>query len=163
MQHPKNGEGSDITTSHWAFFEQLLFLNGTISASERDSNISIVDPLVSPETSLKGEPLTPRTEDYPDIQEGSSSSDDESIASPAKKKKNYNSFVEQNHHILESEKRKIAIREKDSQPNSDRLFFESLLPYMADIPKIQKLRLRSKIQDLILTELEIASNDNQQQ
>ncbi|KAJ0177429.1 hypothetical protein K1T71_007438 [Dendrolimus kikuchii] len=151
IQHPKSGDGADnIVTSQWTFFEQLKFLKRTVSASERDFNFSITNPpSQSSEPSLNEEPIASITEDFPDIQESLTSGDYNTASAAAtsnsshasrKKRKNYNinSLVEQNHQILELEKRKTTIFEKEcnSQPNSDMLVFKSLVSYMANIPMI---------------------------
>lgn len=72
--------------------------------------------------------------------------------------------TENNDQLLEIEKKKLEILQRESikEKSDDLLFFESLLPYMENIPLRRKLRLRSKIQDLILTEIE-AVEDNIQQ
>lgn len=57
---------------------------------------------------------------------------------------------------LAVEKRKVGLLEKEINADNDPdlQFFKSLLPYMADFNPTQKLRIRSKIQDIILTEYE---------
>lgn len=82
---------------------------------------------------------------------GTSDSDDTSQTAPLKKKRNADNKI-----LLEIEKKRLEILEKECarEKSDDLLFFESLLPYMKDIPPARKLRIRSKIQELILTEIE---------
>ncbi|XP_039290389.1 uncharacterized protein LOC111045565 isoform X2 [Nilaparvata lugens] len=58
---------------------------------------------------------------------------------------------------VKKHKRKINNNRVDMDNNNDLQFFKSLIPYMADFSAIQKLRIRSKIQQIILTEHEQAS------
>lgn len=64
--------------------------------------------------------------------------------------------------FLSVEKRKVALLEKEvnMDSNPDLQFFKSLIPYMANFNPIQKLRIRSKIQDIILQEHEKASTSS---
>lgn len=72
--------------------------------------------------------------------------------------------TENNDQLLEIEKKKLEILERESikEKSGGLLFFESLLPYLENIPLRRKLRLKSKIQDLILVEIEAVENNIQQ-
>lgn len=75
------------------------------------------------------------------------------------------SRAENNDQLLAIEKKKLEILERESikEKSDDLLFFVSLLPYYIEtIPLRRKLRLRSKIQDLILAEMEAVENNIQQ-
>lgn len=69
--------------------------------------------------------------------------------------------TENNDQLLEIEQKKLEIFERESikVKSDDLLFFESLLPYLEYIPLRRKLRLRSKIQELILVEIEAVENN----
>lgn len=47
--------------------------------------------------------------------------------------------------------------------SDDLLFFESLLPYMANVSPTGKLRIKSKIQELVLNQIEALEKSNAQQ
>lgn len=85
-------------------------------------------------------------------------------ASVSQRKKIRMNKTENNDQLLEIEKKKLEILQRESikEKSDDLLFFESLLPYMANIPLRRKLWLRSKIQDLILAEIEAVENNIQQ-
>ncbi|XP_039290365.1 uncharacterized protein LOC111056277 isoform X5 [Nilaparvata lugens] len=86
-------------------------------------------------TSLVGEPMDP---DHPiQVQVDVIADGKSSVAESMKVKKR---------------KRKIVNNDVDMDNNPDLQFFKSLIPYMADFSAIQKLRIRSKIQQIILTE-----------
>lgn len=74
----------------------------------------------------------------------------------AKKKKLTSSFSQRDEQLLDLERKKIEILQKESEKevSDDALFFQSLLPFMKKLPLLRKLRVRSKIQDLIINELE---------
>lgn len=88
----------------------------------------------------------------------------QSYGQTSQRKKIRMSRAENNDQLLAIEKKKLEILERESikEKSDDLLFFESLLPYMETIPLRRKLRLRSKIQDLILAEMEAVENNIQQ-
>lgn len=88
----------------------------------------------------------------------------QSYSQTSKRKKIRMNRTENNDQLLVIEKKKLEILERESikEKSDDLLFFESLLPYMENIPLRRKLRLRSKIQDLILAEIEAVENNIQQ-
>lgn len=63
--------------------------------------------------------------------------------------------------VLEIETRKVELLEKEMNAEEDPnlLFFKSLLPFMKSFTPIQTLRLRGKIQDMILKEYETTQQD----
>lgn len=58
--------------------------------------------------------------------------------------------------LLDIGRQKVELLEREIsvEQNPDLLFFKSLLPYMLEFTPTQKLRIRTKIQNLILAELE---------
>ncbi|XP_069670952.1 uncharacterized protein [Periplaneta americana] len=146
-QHSAHG-AEEISTSTWRLFDELKFLKNTTGVPHRDS-------------SLLADSDTRSTAD-----EGTMSCEEEIESSPLtlqpqRKKIRIPGNSKTDEKLLEIERKKIEIFEKESERerNGDHHFFESLLPYMAQIPLIRKLRLRSRIQDLILNELESLQSD----
>ena len=88
----------------------------------------------------------------------------QSYSQRSQRKKIRMNRTENNDQLLEIEKKKLEILQRESikEKSDDLLFFESLLPYMENIPLRRKLRLRSKIQELILVEIEAIENNIQQ-
>lgn len=70
------------------------------------------------------------------------------------------SIIKRNEELIALERKKIEILEKDAnvEDDDDLLFFKSLLPHIKSLPVIKKLRLRSKIQELVLREIEEVAN-----
>lgn len=170
LDKPKSGDSADkICKSTWQYYDQLLFLKSMKNQSEssgRDSNIStdnnnyystttdtILEELQNP-----GSVQTNSISDTSDILES------QSYGQTSQRKKIRMNRTENNDQLIEIEKKKLEILERESikEKNDDLLFFESLLPYMENIPLRRKLRLRSKIQELILAEIEAVENNVQQ-
>lgn len=88
----------------------------------------------------------------------------QSYSQTSQRKKIRINRTEKTDQLLEIEKKKLEILERETikEKNDDLLFFESLLPYMENIPLRRKLRLRSQIQELILVEMEAVENNIQQ-
>nr|XP_024220028.1 uncharacterized protein LOC112211929 [Halyomorpha halys] len=144
-------ESGAITTSYWHLFNRMQFLKTAIGVSQRDSSLPgqgiIDDPLstTAEEDATYDMPTTPM-----------SAESSYSFNIPVRKRKHSIDLSAQFEELLEMERKKTEFlqKETDRPMNDDRLFFESLLPYLKNIPKIRKLGLRIKIQELILSELE---------
>ncbi|XP_023939446.2 uncharacterized protein LOC112046857 [Bicyclus anynana] len=151
--HRKSDCGDQMSTITWQFYDQLSFLKhcspglegigDRVRVENEDSNSSI------------GETLEDNTDDKPN-------SDSDSCASqpPRKKPRNIAPRIE-----LEVERIKEIPEAENYQERNydDQQFFESLLPYVKNIPLMRKLKLRCKIQEMILKELEAVENDIAQQ
>lgn len=170
IDKPKSGDGADkICKSTWQYYDQLLFLKSKKTQSEsstRDSNLSTdndenysivtdtLDELQNP-GSVQTSTSETITSDTQETQRYSQTS---------QRKKIRMNRTENNDQLLEIEKKKLEILQRESikEKSDDLLFFESLLPFMENVPLRRKLRLRSKIQDLILTEIEDIEDNIQQ-
>ncbi|XP_060803522.1 transcription factor Adf-1-like [Amyelois transitella] len=158
----KNGIRIENFTSTWQYFQPLNFLGTSFSNVDKpildentdDSNsTSLVDvddsfdvcqkqlyPIVNIESGYEFRAPTPHCKRLRS-----------SLEEP----------IEDNHaDDLERTKIELLQRDADRRNNDDLLFFESLLPYVKDIPVVRKLRLRSAIQDLITKELEELAENN---
>ncbi|KPI98195.1 PREDICTED: uncharacterized protein LOC106120722 [Papilio xuthus] len=152
----KTPEGEEQISS-WQYFDDMQFLRQTLTSHKTNKQeeydgdeiyITNLDAIANPE------PLSP----------GQSSSET-SHTTPTTRKRKLQALATTSDTLIELERKKLKILENDIArgSNDDLLFFESLLPYMKEIPIDRKLRLRSKIQDLICGELEVVqamlSND----
>ncbi|XP_069680778.1 uncharacterized protein [Periplaneta americana] len=156
---PHSGDGAyEITTSTWRLFDQLKFLKNTTALLHRDSSL-----LADSDTCSTAHEATMSCKGKVQSSPLSLHSHSAMTALPQRKKtrSTRSSTSKRNEQLLEIEKRKIEILQKESEKecNDDYHFFESLLPYMAHIPLIRKLKLRCRIQDLILNELESLQSD----
>ncbi|XP_039760305.1 uncharacterized protein LOC120633939 [Pararge aegeria] len=156
--HRKSDSGDQLSTITWQFYDQLSFLKccspGLEGIGERvrvdneDSN-STIDETID-ET----------------VNDNKDNSDSDSCASNMPKRKKPKMSVTTNSEPFELDKMKSDVLESDSYQErnyDDQQFFESLLPYVKNIPLMRKLKLRCKIQEMILKELEAVENDIAQQ
>ncbi|CAH2055740.1 unnamed protein product, partial [Iphiclides podalirius] len=148
----RSAKGGD-PTSTWQYYDQLHFLRGTLDGQKQNGTQEEYEGDEIFITNLDG-PMS-----YPESP--GQSSTEASNSTPTRKRKiklltssndNIDSYT-----LLELERRKLSILESEMvrSSNDDLLFFESLLPYLKDMPLERKLRLRSKIQDLICSELNV--------
>ncbi|KAF6215108.1 hypothetical protein GE061_009857 [Apolygus lucorum] len=136
----------------WPLYSSMLFLKDIYVPSSRQGGrlkeVEITCISDDDQSSLQ-DPLAPV--DSP--QSIDSNSDAENSQTENDSENNLESHRSE---MLALKRRKIELLEKASQDkdkSDDLLFFESLLPYMAQVPPIVKLKLRSSIQDLILEQL----------
>lgn len=150
LEKSKNKYGGGIRT--WQYFDQLQFLKNSTSVLNKIAEDDDDDEYYNEycDASLFLEQSSPAH---------SSVSDNLTLAQQMKRPHEINDQNEDQ--LLELKRRKIELLEKDiiRRENSDLLFFESLLPYIKDIPPKKKLHLRLKIQELIMKELESLEND----
>ncbi|CAG5054304.1 unnamed protein product [Parnassius apollo] len=160
----KSKEGSE-TTSTWQYFDRLQFLGDVILPGLNQTTDCIK------EEDYEGDEIFITNIDgsvaYPENRSPAQSSSDTSYITPSTRKRKLNTLASSsefvnNETLLELERKKVQILESDIArgSNDDLLFFESLLPFMNEIPLERKLRLRTKIQDLISNELEAVQNCN---
>ncbi|XP_053609907.1 uncharacterized protein LOC128674926 [Plodia interpunctella] len=158
---PKTGIKMDNTASSWQYFNALTFLGSTLSSIEKhvvddntdDSNsTSVVD--VDDSFDAYQEQLYPIV----NIESGY----EYRAPSPSCKRLRTSNNEPIDVQKDDLERTKIELLQQDAvrRNNDDLLFFESLLPYVRDIPLVRKLRLRSAIQDLITKELEELAKSN---
>lgn len=164
IDKPKSGDSADkICKSTWQYYDQLLFLKtkGNLNESSgRDSNLSTEnDDNFSTTTDTTLDELQ-----NPDSNSTSDILESKSYGQTSQRKKIRMNRSDNNNQLLDIEKKKLEILERESikEKNDDLLFFQSLLPYMENIPLRRKLRLRSQIQELILAEIETVENNAQQ-
>jgi hypothetical protein len=103
-------------------------------------------------TAIKSEPSVHST------RPSSSASNDE-LSAPKKKRlrPGTESVIKKNEDvIIHLDKKKPASMDKErpDEEDDDLLYLKSLLPYIKSLPRITRLRLRSKFQELIIQELE---------
>ncbi|XP_030029420.2 uncharacterized protein LOC115446778 [Manduca sexta] len=137
------------SSSSWQYFDKLRFITNNMPISNilkyncEESYMSMSQNYCNPVEFLESPSPVP-------------SSLSDSGTSPARKNKSVNKTnLNANDTIADLKRRKIEILEKEAirRSNDDLLFFESLLPYLSEIPRIRKLQLRSKIHELIVNEL----------
>lgn len=157
-ENPHSEDGTEAgTKSAWHLFKRMQFLKNCAGVSLRDSKL--------PEQKNVDDQLSSSTEEEaPDNIKPSTPVSTEccslSTSLPPKKNKCSIDISAQNEEILEMKRKKFELLQKEYEKpiNDDSLFFDSLLPYIKDIPTIRKLRLRNKIQELVLSELEDLQN-----
>ncbi|CAG9763605.1 unnamed protein product [Ceutorhynchus assimilis] len=198
LDKPRSGSGGLVkTTSSWAYFQQLLFLQNVVVPlyESRDDNLTSTHPsqIITNElqtqhtfeddqtetiqNSLLSEmnkenesdadmlsATAPGPPDITNIQPGSSKqlphgkSNFRMIRANSNKRKlnagsegrSYNAATKE----IETRKVDLLEREINAEEDPNLLFFKSLLPFMKAFTPTQTLRLRTKIQEIILIEHE---------
>ncbi|XP_045779121.1 uncharacterized protein LOC123876804 [Maniola jurtina] len=154
--HRKSDSGDQMSTITWQFYDQLSFLKccspglerESVRADNEDSNSSI------------GETIDENNDD------NKANSDSDSNSSQLSKRKKPRVSITTKNEPLEIPLERNRYDEIDNYQErnlDDQQFFESLLPYVKNIPMMRKLKLRCKIQEMILKELEAVENDITQQ
>ncbi|XP_072388793.1 uncharacterized protein [Diabrotica undecimpunctata] len=151
----------------WQYFTSLLFLRDSVSHRDAKSNIpEPQEPIVQKEDiedfdlDRNGEMLSDDHDDQSlslDVTAESTVSSNffspQAMQAPccSKRKKNGSPehFIE--HQMLETESKEPP--NLDKQEDDDLMFFKSLLPYIKKLNPIQKLRIRSKFQNILIEEM----------
>lgn len=170
----RSGSSADASvSSSWPYFKQLLFLKDILRPDRRDSNLTQNEPVEETEegsmdddnetqASEAGQDshYTQNSEPPSPISVANDHSSRESSISRSKRAKrcrpDFECIAKKNDEIIAIEKQKLEIleREQNLTDDDDLCFFKSLLPHMKKLPSTTKLRIRSKMQELVLTELE---------
>lgn len=166
LEKQKSGSGIDhaTPTSSWPHFTVMSFLKdilksgtGCVGLSEEtyprnpQCEVTVYDADDSQITVIKSEPS---------VQSNplSSSASYEELSAPKKKRPHpgTESIIRKNENVIDLEKKKPASteRERGDQDDDDLLYLKSLLPHIKSLPRIRRLRLRSKFQELVIQELE---------
>lgn len=166
LEKQKSGNKTDqaTMTSTWPHFTVMSFLKDILKSGTRCSDISEETYPQKPEreitvyeaddsqvTVIKSEPSVQST------RPSSSASNDE-LSAPKKKRlrPGTESIIKKNEDIIDLEKKKPASMDKErvGEEDDDLLYLKSLLPHIKSLPRIRRLRLRSKFQELIIQEVE---------
>jgi len=166
LETQKSGSGTDqaTPTSSWAHFTVMSFLKDILKSGKGCTGLSeetypqdpqcevaVYEADDSQVTVIKSEPSVQST--HP-----SSSASNEDLSAP-KKKRPYpgtESIIRENEDVIDLEHKKPARmdRERAAEEDDDLLYLKSLLPHIKSLPRIRRLRLRSKFQELVIQELE---------
>jgi len=166
LEKQKSGGGTDqaTPTSSWPHFNVMSFLKdilksgtGCTGLSEEtypqnpQCEVTVYDADDSQITVIKSEPSVQSTPP-------SSSASYEELSAPKKKRPHpgTESIISKNENVIDLEKKKPAsmYRERAAEEDDDLLYLKSLLPHIKSLPRIRRLRLRSKFQELVIQELE---------
>lgn len=178
---PKTGDpGGKIYKSCWPYFSQMGFLKDILGGVNRCSNLdeepdseANENTQINEETDDENNDIQSQVFDIQSAESPQTSRPTSSMSSAtntsqprqntSRKRKlrpDLASTIKRNEELIALEKKKIEILEKDAkeEDDDDLLFLKSLLPHIKSFPVIRKLRLRSKIQDLVLKEMEEMEN-----
>lgn len=174
-----------MVTSKWHYFRQMDFIRNIIRPGSRNSNLETdeTDPVLDDDNdsmNLGNEsqfsptadedqdvpvfpprPLLPPSHSSNCIFSGPSTSRDHTGEKGLKRRLSLRERIDKrNEELVWLEKRKVELLEMDEKEieDDDVQFLHSLLPFIKKLPDIQRLRLRSKIQTLVLEEFEKVHN-----
>lgn len=166
LEKQKSGSGTDqaTPTSSWPHFTVMSFLKDILKSGKGYTGLSEETYLQNPQceftvydgddsqvTVIKSEPSVQSTRP-------SSSASNEDLSAPKKKRPHpgNESIIRKNEDVIDLEHKKPASmeRERPAQEDDDLLYLKSLLPHIKSLPRIRRLRLRSKFQELVIQELE---------
>lgn len=166
LEKQKSGSGTDqaTPTSSWPHFAVMSFLKdilksgtGCTGLSEEtypqnpQCEVTVHDADDSQVTVIKSEPSVQSTRP-------SLCASTEELSAPKKKRPHpgTESIIRRNEDLIDLGKKKPANmdREKAAEDDDDLLYLKSLLPHIKSLPRIRRLRLRSKFQELVIQELE---------
>jgi len=170
LQKQKSGSGTDqaTPTSSWPHFTVMSFLKdilksgtGCTGLSEEtypqnpQCEVTVYDADDSQVTVIKSEPSVQTTRP-------SSSSSNEELSAPKKKRPRPGTecIIRKNEDVINLEQKNPASMdtERAAEEDDDLLYLKSLLPHIKSLPRIRRLRLRSKFQELVIQELEELEN-----
>jgi len=147
-------ENASLYTGKWCYFRSMLFLKDIAIPRSSNGNISNV---VETEEIVK----------YNEISHDDQSSDEQiytndnilSISIPTTQRKNKISKKQKigcnfEQQLIDLQTKKLALLTESlaSTEDDDMYFFKSILPYFKNMSPIQKLRVRSKIQNILIRE-----------
>jgi len=166
LEKQKSGSGTDqaTPTSPWPHFTVMSFLKDILKSGKGYTGLSeetypqnpqcevtVYDADVSQVTVIKSEPSVQSTRP-------SSSASNEDLSAPKKKRPHpgTESIIRKNEDVIDLEQKKPASMDRERAPeeDDDLLYLKSLLPHIKSLPRIRRLRLRSKFQELVIQELE---------
>lgn len=158
----------------WVHFHSMMFLKDVVTPRETESNIPEIDSDGTNLDKSLDEGLETQVTDEPspsvlaedtlvgmvdEVQKKLKRSADpvcvtpESVR-PSKKKKVGVPLTEFEKQLLQNEKEKINLF-KEPDDDDDLHFFKSLMPYFKQMAPIQKLKVRTKIQQIVADELAV--------
>lgn len=157
---PRSGDsGGPKQTSKWAYFESMLFLKDIISNRGSSGNIPSVEGCSSDDRCLNNEQYNEdeEIEENESLEKATKSQGDsvvsETLRQPFSKKSKRQDCMES---MVQLEKEKIDILKRASRCNDDPdyHFLMSLLPDLKKIKQDNKLKVRIKLQQVLLEEQE---------
>ena len=169
LQKQKSGNGTDEAkmTSSWPHFTVMSFLKDVLKSGRKFSDVSEETHPKNPGSEVtvyeaNDQQLTVIKYE-PCVQSSRSSSSASNEESPAPKKKRHRpeteSVIKKNEEVIGLEKKPESVdKGRAAEEDDDLLYLKSLLPHIRSLPRIRRLRLRSKFQELIIQELEEMEN-----
>jgi BESS motif. len=166
LEKQKSGSGTHQATpfSSWPHFTVMSFLKDILKSGtgctglgeetypqNSQCEVTVYDADGSEVTVIKSESTVQPTRP-------SSRASNEELSAPKKKRprQETESIIRKNEDIINLEKKKPESTDKEraAEEDDDLLYLKSLLPYIKSLPRIRRLRLRSKFQELVIQELE---------
>lgn len=173
----RSGDGGSDYKSKWQFFNQMMFVKDSLMPSCLSGNLvtaeeqNIQSPIFE-ETNDDGHCIESDidvmgTSSITDVLSPSAESTKHSLSMPKSKKKKRRADEDDTHTFLELEKQKIAIlqraqeRETKTNDDPDAQFLLSFLPYIKEFDPLEKLEVRTQIQNVVLNAYRMKKNVHQ--
>lgn len=165
-----SAEDAPIYKGKWVYFNAMSFIKDVFTPRETESNISYQDidetfaeSTEDVETQMSNEPSSPsvlagvtskrQSDEFTRAKDLMCVTPD-SVRPPKKKSKVTTNLSEFEKQLLQTERDKIKLLE-ETEDDDDIHFFKSLLPYFKKMNPLQKLKVRTKIQEVVINELTI--------
>ncbi|KAF5279661.1 hypothetical protein FQR65_LT15318 [Abscondita terminalis] len=180
----RSGDPANHYKSNWPYFDMMSFLKDLLTPAVKSGNLPRLDELSQDDETTCGvegdkddETDTRSDMDLTDVNSppSVSASGEErpltsasalSSTSQQRKEKNRKRISDgRDEKFIEIENKKLKLltqhlkNDADESESEELLFFKSLIPYMTKFNPIQKLKVRNKVQKVILDELETSEND----
>lgn len=162
----RSGDGANSKSSSWPYFEMMSFLKdlmtpatkyGNLSSSQQDDNSEVEEDL---ETQSHIDPTSPGPALLSESSASQSVPRPPSASSSTTSQANRKRLCDtRDDKFLEIENKKLKIlsqtlaQDAPAPECEDLNFFKSLIPYMNKFQPIQKLKIRNKIQQVIIDEM----------
>lgn len=173
QQQRSGDEGGSQNDSTWPWFKSMIFLKDIMTPRKMLSNIkqtTTIENLVNPEDSMTDEielvnnNTSPFNCDLNDSGPSMSGSGEINQSMPPSIKKTAKKRSSTDTQLIEIEKQKLKLIEKQwstAESHDDNYHFSmSILPMMRSLPQDAQLRVRIKMQEILLNEIENQSLRN---
>lgn len=166
----RSGDECNTYKPSWPYFEMLLFLKDQLTAKQMSGNLCYTQSMDDQDNNETERQIMDENETNNDdlsnreLQESASTAREnthQTNISRKRKRSNYNTS-EVNAKLLEIEEQKLKLLAKDcsndEEKSDDYHFLISLLPLFKDFSNIQKLRVRTKFQQILMEEISQQTN-----
>lgn len=166
LEKQKSGSGSNHATpnSSWPHFAIMSFLKDILKSGTGCTGLSEETYPQNPQCEVTvydaDDSQVPVIKSEPSVQSTRQSliASNEELSAPKKKRPRpgTENIITKYEDVIDLEKNKPASTDKErtAEEDDDLLYLKSLLPHIKSLPRIRRLRLRSKFQELVIQELE---------